>query len=317
MKYSIKKISGDASFREFYRVKNKSGTSIIVLAKKEKFKNLLVYAAVNKILVKNNISAPKLVNYYYQDNMIEISDLGDRDFKNFVANKKNKVKEYKKLIDIIIKLQKIKVIKKLVYKNSTIKFQKYDLKNLHKESDLFFDWYLRFFYLGKNISKIKKSIRGELNFLYKKLFFKNNFLTHRDFHASNIICKKGKLGVIDSQDMIIGNPLYDVVSLVDDIRLIIPTQDQEKLIDYYHSKSRIKKYDKKKIKTDYDILSIQRNLKILGIFTRLFKRDGKPQYLRYIPNTWKMINKRLKNTIFNNLRKLIKKNLPIRKLKEI
>ena len=117
--------------------------------------------------------------------------------------------------------------------------------------------------------------------------------------------------------MIIGNPLYDVVSLVDDIRLIIPTKDQEKLIDYYHSKSKIKKYDKQKIKTDYDILSIQRNLKILGIFTRLFKRDGKPQYLRYIPNTWKMINKRLKNPIFNNLRKLIKKNLPIRKLKEI
>ena len=73
MKYSIKKISGDASFREFYRVKNKSGTSIIVLAKKEKFKNLLVYAAVNKLLAKNNISAPKLLNYYYQDNMIEIS----------------------------------------------------------------------------------------------------------------------------------------------------------------------------------------------------------------------------------------------------
>ena len=209
------------------------------------------------------------------------------------------------------------MIQKLVYKNSTIKFQKYDLKNLHKESDLFFDWYLRFFYLGKNISKIKKSIRGELNFLYKKLFFKNNFLAHRDFHASNIIYKKGKLGVIDSQDMIIGNPLYDVVSLVDDIRLVIPTKDQEKLIDYYHSKSKIKKFDKKKIKADYDILSIQRNLKILGIFTRLFKRDGKPKYLRYIPNTWKMINKRLKNPIFNNLRKLIKKNLPIRKLKEI
>ena len=57
MKYSIKKISGDASFREFYRVKKKSGTSIIVLAKKEKFKNLLVYAAVNKLLAKNNISA--------------------------------------------------------------------------------------------------------------------------------------------------------------------------------------------------------------------------------------------------------------------
>ena len=95
MKYSIKKISVYSSFREFYRVKKKSVTSIIVLAKKEKFKNLLVYAAVNKLLAKNNISAPKLLNYYYQDNMIEISDLGDLDFKNVVTNKKTKSKNTK------------------------------------------------------------------------------------------------------------------------------------------------------------------------------------------------------------------------------
>ena len=163
MDYRLKKISGDASFREFYRLKKGNKTSIIIKANKEKYKNLIAYAIINKILKQNIIIAPKLLSNHYQHNMIEISDLGDRDFKNFVANKKNKVKEYKKLFDIIIKLQKIKVIKKLVYKNSTIKFQKYDLKNLHKESDLFFDWYLRFFYLGKNISKIKKSITGELN----------------------------------------------------------------------------------------------------------------------------------------------------------
>ena len=86
------------------------------MAKKEKFKNLLVYAAVNKLLAKNNISAPKLLNYYYQDNMIEISDLGDLDFKNVVTNKKNKVKEYKKLIDIILKIQKLKLYKNLFIK---------------------------------------------------------------------------------------------------------------------------------------------------------------------------------------------------------
>ena len=72
MNYKIKKISGDASFREFYRVKKNHKTSIIVFAKKDKFKNLLVYCVVNRILNKHKILSPKLIKSYYQDNMIEI-----------------------------------------------------------------------------------------------------------------------------------------------------------------------------------------------------------------------------------------------------
>ena len=71
MNYKIKKISGDASFREFYRIKKNYKTSIIVFAKKEKFKNLIVYCLVNNILNKNKILAPKLIKNYYQDNMID------------------------------------------------------------------------------------------------------------------------------------------------------------------------------------------------------------------------------------------------------
>ena len=74
MNYKLKKISGDASFREFYRIKKNNKTSIIVLAKKEKYKNLLVYSAVNKILNSNNISSPRLLNNFYSNNMIEITD---------------------------------------------------------------------------------------------------------------------------------------------------------------------------------------------------------------------------------------------------
>ena len=80
MNYKIKKISGDASFREFYRVKKNNKTSIVVFAKKEKFKNLIVYCVVNKILTKHKIPSPKLIKNYYQDNMIEITDLGYEPF---------------------------------------------------------------------------------------------------------------------------------------------------------------------------------------------------------------------------------------------
>ena len=85
MNYKLKKISGDASFREFYRVKKNNKTSIIVFAKKEQFQNLIVYSVVNKILNSNNILSPKLLKDYYKDNMIEITDLGDKSFYEFIG----------------------------------------------------------------------------------------------------------------------------------------------------------------------------------------------------------------------------------------
>ena len=109
MKYKLKKISGDASFREFYRLKKNNKTSIIVSAKKEKFKNLAVYMVINNILNQNRINAPKLISNHYKNDMIEISDLGEKSFYDHVISKKNKLNSYKSLIKLLIKIQKIKV----------------------------------------------------------------------------------------------------------------------------------------------------------------------------------------------------------------
>ena len=97
MNYKIKKISGDASFREFYRVKNNNKTSIIVFAKKEKFKNLIVYCVVNNILNKYKIRSPKLIKNFYKDNMIEITDLGNKSFYEYIKNKKKKIKRLQEI----------------------------------------------------------------------------------------------------------------------------------------------------------------------------------------------------------------------------
>ena len=73
MKYNLKKISGDASFREFYRLKKNNKTSIIVSAKKEKFKNLAVYAVINNVLNNNRINAPKLLSNHYKNCLLYTS----------------------------------------------------------------------------------------------------------------------------------------------------------------------------------------------------------------------------------------------------
>jgi hypothetical protein len=89
------------------------------------------------------------------------------------------------------------------------------------------------------------------------------------------------------------------------------------LFKYYYKNSKHKKEKIEKLKNDFDILSVQRNLKILGIFARLCKRDNKPIYLKFLPYTWLLIERRLKNPVFKNLNRLMQKHLPIKKLKRL
>ena len=299
MNYKLKKISGDASFREFYRLQKNKKNTIIVKANKEKFQNLIVYTLVNKILNNNNIKAPILIKQFFSNSIIEINDLGQKTFLDFIKNKKKKFKFYKQLIDTLIKIQRIQLKEKYNYYGYKIKFKKYDIKSLQKESNLFFEWYVKYF--SKNKKSVQKNkIKKELKRTFTKLYFKNEHFTHRDFHASNVMVGKN-IGIIDSQDAVIGNRFYDLVSLIDDVRIKLPLKLKKELFDYYLKKSRIKKSQIINAKNDFDILSVQRNLKILGIFVRLKIRDKKSNYLKYIPYTIKLIKLRLKNPILKKL----------------
>ena len=308
MKFKLIKIRSDASFREFFRLYKGKKTSIIVKTQKEKFKNLVVYSAINKFLKKNNVNAPKLISHHFKEGIMEIEDFGDKTLLHYVKKSKNKLNFYKKCVNIILKIQKIKPIKKIKYSSGKFfNLTSYNRSNLHKESDLFFDWYLQGVLGKKKSLKYKKKIKIELNKLYEQIFFKNKFFVHRDFHVSNIMLNKKKLGVIDTQDAILGNPMYDLASLIDDVRFKVPSNIKKKLFIYYLNNCSINKKKLPLLKYDFDILSIQRNLKILGIFYRLFKRDNKPQYLRYMPYTWTLIGLRIKNKKFKKLKVLLNK----------
>ena len=308
MQFKLKKIKSDASFREFFRLYKGKKTSIIITAKKERFKNLIVYTSINKFLIKRGIFTPKLISSHFKEGIIEIEDLGKDKLLDHIRVSKNKFFYYKKCVDLILKLQKITPPKKIkIESKKYLNFSKYNISELHKESDLFFDWYL-YGVLGKKKSKkFKLKIKRELNKIYKKIVFKNNFLVHRDFHVSNIMYTNKKLGLIDTQDAIVGNPAYDLASLIDDVRLKVPNKIKLDTFNYYVKKSNNKNYKTISLKNDFDILSVQRNLKILGIFFRLYLRDNKKEYLKYLPYVWTLLEKRMKNNIFNNLEKILSK----------
>ena len=107
MKYKILPIAGDASFRKFYRFTLNNNSKIIVSSKKEKSKNLIAYSAINKFLRANKILAPKLYKHNFSQGSIIIEDFGDLSFYKILLKKKHKLTIYKKLIDLLLKIQKI------------------------------------------------------------------------------------------------------------------------------------------------------------------------------------------------------------------
>jgi aminoglycoside/choline kinase family phosphotransferase len=126
----------------------------------------------------------------------------------------------------------------------------------------------------------------------------------------------GKLGVIDTQDALIGNRAYDLASLIDDVRFKTSQKLKEDIFRYYIKLNK-KNIDEYNLINDFEILSILRNMKIIGIFTRLAIRDKKLKYLKLIPYAWRLIELRIKKKpVFNDLKKILDNNFPnkIRKI---
>ena len=314
----LKKIKGDASFRSFYRKTNNKKNSIIVYATKEKEKNLLIYAAINSLLIKNKILAPKLYKENYKKNFIEIEDFGDDTvFKLLKKSENNKVNLYKKSIDLLSKIQKIKQNKVKKFNGKNYKVPIYEDNKLFKEAKLFSDWYAKKYISKKKLPMLNIEINKQVKFLLSNLKLKNNTLVHRDFHVSNLMKYKKELAAIDTQDALIGNRAYDLASIIDDVRFKSNKKLKDNIYNYY-LKLNQNKIDKFILLQDFEILSVIRNMKIIGIFARLAARDKKVKYLKLIPYAWRLIELRMENNqIFDGLKRLIDINFPrkIRNLK--
>ena len=198
---NLKKIKGDASFRKFFRKKNKNYSSIVVFAKKEKFKNLVVYDAINRILNKNKVLAPQLYKENYKKNFIEIEDFGNETiFKKLKKKNVNKFTYFQKIINLLNQIQSIKDKSTKNFKNKNYTIPSYVSKILIDEAELFCVWYVK--------NRLPKNRRLSFNKKFKKLIknlslnlkLKNDVFVHRDFHVSNLMLIDDQIGVIDSQD---------------------------------------------------------------------------------------------------------------------
>ena len=305
----FKKLSGDASFRQFYRTNN----SILVYSKIQKRSNLLNYDAVNKILIKNKILAPGLISQNYKKNFIEIEDFGNKNMLDKIKSSKTKLNEYKRILKILYQIQKIKNFKTQNFLKKKFNLSNYSKAKILKESYLFLDWYLSANKLIIQKGHLKKNLKKIIDNLYLNLKIKQKVFVHRDFHVSNMMFYKNKIALIDSQDAVLGNPAYDLASLIDDVRIKTSNSFKSNILKVFLSKFKYK--NESQFINDFEILSVLRNLKIIGIFTRLAKRDKKRKYLKLIPYAWKLIDNRIKNNPnFHDLKNFLQKNPRIKKI---
>ena len=177
---------------------------------------------------------------------------------------------------------------------------------MFNEANLFCEWYAPTKLNRFKNKNFKKNYQKEVKKILLNLNLKNDTFVHRDFHVSNLMFFKNNIAIIDTQDALIGNKAYDLASLIDDVRFKTTNRFKNKILKYY-----LKNYKKKNLKkfiNDFEILSILRNLKIIGIFMRLALRDNKKRYRKLIPYAWEMINHRMKqNKEFKNLKLILKK----------
>jgi len=311
----LKLLAGDASFRKFYRSKN---NSLIVYSSKSKYLNLVIYDAINRCLNINKINAPKLKKEFYNKNYIEIEDLGDNSLYKILKKKKNKFKIYQNIIKTLKLIQKIKLKSISTFKKNIYIIPHYSKNKLLNESRLFLHYYLPTVLKKTKIRKAKKQIENIFYNLYKNLQLKEKVFVHRDFHVSNMMFYKKKIYLIDNQDAVYGNIAYDLASLVDDVRLKTSKELKNRIFKMFVKLNS--SIDQNKLRNDFEILSVLRNLKVIGVFSRLAARDGKKEYMKMIPYAWKMIEQRMsKNFIFRdlelNLNKYFSKKVRLKKWK--
>jgi len=276
--YELSIASADASFRKYYRL-IKGELSFIVMDSSLELDSLKPFLDVTQRLLNAKVKAPKILEQNLELGYLLIEDFGSTHYLN-ILDEKNYHELYKNAIEQIILMQ-----------NTTTKgLPLYDEKFLIYEMDLMQEWYLSGLLKKELNAEQTRLIENTLASISKVVLSQpQGLFVHRDFHSRNILLTpKKEIGVIDYQDAMNGALTYDLVSLLKDCYIEFDHEEIEKLALYFRDKKGLDVSDEEFIKW-FDFMGLQRHIKVLGVFSRLYLRDGKDGYLKDIPLVLKYV----------------------------
>jgi len=281
----INPINSDASFRNYYRVSDHSGTTYVIMDSPPDKENNEQFIFISELLTKMEI--PSTVVYAKDLSMgfFILSDLGpatllDRNMDTRIKTKREKL--YTEAINILLLIQKNG-------NNFVDQLPVYDLELLETEMNLFLDWYC-IKELGISAAQLNEFNLGKcFKYLSESALKQVQVFAHRDYHSRNImISKRGELGIIDFQDAVLGPITYDLVSLLRDCYIELSENEIRHWLEVVYQRlinDNLIHISYEKFEVDFDLMGCQRHLKAIGIFSRLKHRDGKPNYMKDVPRT--------------------------------
>lgn len=270
--FTIEVASSDASFRRYFRLVKDDITLIMMDSSLEKT-SLEPFINVTNRLQSANLHAPKIFHEDRDKGFLILEDLGVKNLLDTLSQDNFK-SLYKKCIDEIITMQKVDATALPLYDESFLKL----------EMNLMPEWFLNK-YLQQDLNEQELVIiENTIDLVAKKvLSHPQGCFVHRDFHSRNIMhCEP--LGIIDYQDAMNGSIVYDLVSLLKDLYIQFDSQDMAELALYFKEQKALPVSDEEFLEW-FDFMGLQRHLKVLGIFARLYLRDNKEGYLKDLPLT--------------------------------
>ena len=296
----IRPLAGDASFRRYFRIHRDGETAVLMDAPPE-HEDIGPFLTVAGHLLDRGFSPPRPLAIDRARGLLLLEDFGDDRVGPLLQREPARERDiYEAAVDILAELAGQPAPEDL---------PPYDDAAMTREVALFPDHYApaldmpveadSYFRAWRQAWEDPLRIAGE-----------TPVLVLRDYHADNLMVLPGHggLGLLDFQDALAGHPAYDLVSLLQDARRDVSEALEEAMLERYAAAANVS--DPERFRAHYEILGAQRNTKILGIFTRLWKRDGKPHYLPLQPRVWAYLERNLSHPALAPVRDWFDSNVP-------
>ncbi len=282
----IEPLAGDASFRRYFRIRRGDATAMLMDAPPPN-EDPQPFLRAAKWLDANGMRAPRILAEDTSRGLVLLEDFGLARMRDYLDQWPSDERDvYRAAVDVLVDLHRL----------PAGPFLDYGIPEYQRETKLLIDWYCP----AQNLYVDGAGYAEAWEQVLKPLAMRQRpgVTVLRDYHAENIMLlgELHKQGLLDFQDALIGHRAYDLVSLLQDARRDVSAELEAEMFDHYLQKSGLQNSSQSAAEdffADYATLGAQRNAKIVGIFVRLWKRDGKPRYLDLIPRVWALLERDL------------------------
>jgi N-acetylmuramate 1-kinase len=298
-------LAGDASFRRYHRLVTGERRAVLMDAPPP-HEDVRPFMARAQLLIGLGFSAPRILAGDEALGLLLIEDFGDDTYTRLIAAGREELPLYALAVDVLTALHR-------TFSGDGTNVPLYDEPRLLTEAALLVDWYLPAISGRPTPPDLREEYLGLWRALLPVAQGAPESLVLRDYHVDNLMLLPDRHGIaacglLDFQDAVIGPTSYDLVSLLEDARRDVPAAVSEAMRARYLA--AFPALDRDAFLASYAVLGAQRNCKIIGIFTRLCVRDGKPAYLVHIPRVWRLIEQALGNPVLAPLAAWLDRHIP-------